>query len=604
MLLSQSHAAKEDGKPGTKDEEQDADTEVEQLPVIFVRDFNVWCKAVEDQELQLTTNGSEEHPYDDSKLFPSPDAQFIVIWHYAPAQDHKVNLVESSPKDQVEPKLQTIQYLKPGDRRRIDRPRLFNAEERCEVPTDDALFKNPYGLTNMGWSKDGKEYRFLFNERGHQHLRVIGINREGIVRVLVEESSNTFIDYSCKLYQHVMTETEELLWASERDGHNHLYLFDLDSGTLKNQVTTGEWNVNVIERIDEKRRRIWFRGYGMVPSQDPYYAHFASVNFDGSGFKVLTDGDGTHTWMWSPDQRYVVDTWSRVDLPPKSVLRDSESGEKLLDLEEGSLAELLATSLNVPERFVAPGRDGKTPIFGIIVRPSSFDPSKKYPILEDIYAGPQDFHTLKAFSPLNRERKWADQGYVLVQLDGMGTNWRSKAFHDVCYKNLKDSGLPDRISWIRAAAKSRPWMDTSRVGVFGSSAGGQSAVAALLWHGDFYKVAAADSGCHDNRMDKLWWNEQWMGYPVDKSYEQSSNVVHAGKLDGKLMLIVGELDTNVDPASTLQLVNALNKADKEYEFLFIPGGGHCCGRSGYALRRQENFFRRHLQSVEDGLHES
>jgi dipeptidyl-peptidase-4 len=249
----------------------------------------------------------------------------------------------------------------------------------------------------------------------------------------------------------------------------------------------------------------------------------------------------------------------------------------------------------VPERFAAPGRDGSTSIHGLIFRPMDMNNNTKYPVIERIYAGPQDFYVPKEYEMNNDAHQLANQGFVVVLIDGMGTNWRSKAFHDVCHKNLKDAGFPDRISWMKAAASTRPWMDITRVGVYGTSAGGQNAMGALLFHNDFYSVAVADSGCHDNRMDKLWWNEAWMGYPVDQSYEASSNVVNAGNLKGNLMLVVGELDTNVDPASTMQVVNALNVANKDYDLLFMPGEGHGVGGySAYAVRRRTEFLSRHL----------
>lgn len=563
---------------------------------VSVAGNNVWLVHDEGHSTTLTWNGTMTNPYDGDKILLSPDKKFAVVWQYTPEEYHVLHLRESAPEDQLQPKLRTVPYLKPGDRVRVDRPRLFDLDSKCEVPTSDLLFENPYEIEDVGWDEGSSVYRFIFNERGHQKLRLIGMRTTGEVRTLIEESSETFIDYSSKLYHHLVDGTDSMLWFSERDGHNHLYLFDLKGGYLMNQITKGEWNVHSVTQVDEKSRQIFFRGYGLVDGQDPYYAHLARVDFDGNGFKILTEGDGDHQWALSPDRAYFTDTWSRVDLPPRSVVRNSETGEKILDLEGKAedTDELLAKEWSAPERFTAPGRDNQTAIYGLIIRPSNFDPSMRYPIIEDIYAGPHGFHTPKLFSTLTKQRKWADQGYVVVMLDGMGTNWRSKKFHDVCYKNLKDAGLPDRIAWIKAAVETRPWMDISRVGIMGGSAGGQSAVAALIHHGHFYKAAIADSGCHDNRMDKIWWNEQWMGYPVDKSYEDSSNVVHAGKLKGALMLIVGELDENVDPASTFQLVKALNDEDKDYEFVFIPGAGHCSGRLKFALRRQEEFFRRHL----------
>jgi dienelactone hydrolase len=564
---------------------------------LSIRDFNIWLSKPSGSEIQISTNGTASNPYDATRTYPSPTSHFAVIWQYTPAQEHFLNLIESSPKEQLQPKLKSIQYFKPGDRVRVDRPRLFDLERGCEIETDDELFRNPYKVKDIGWRND-EEYCFIFNGRGHQYIRILGVNLKGVVRSIVEEKSETFIDYSSKWKMRFMRESNEVLWMSGRDGWNHLYLFDVEKGRLKNRVTEGEWVVRSVASVDEERRRIWRRGFGMVKGQDPYYAHLASVNFDGSGFTILTEGDGTHTWKWSPTRRFFIDMWSRVDYPPETVLREAETGKLIMGLEKCELNALLDAGWDAPERFEAPGRDGETLIYGIIIRPSVFDPSKKYPILEDIYAGPQDFHTPKAFSSSVHQRKWADQGYIVVLLDGMGTNWRSKAFHGICYKNLKDAGLPDRIAWIKAAAKTRPWMDISRVGIRGTSAGGQSAVAALLFHGSFYKAGIADSGCHDNRMDKIWWNEQWMGYPVDKSYEESSNVVHAGKLKGALMLTVGELDGNVDPSSTMQLVHALNEAGKDYELLFITGGGHGAGSSPYGMRRQGDFFRRHLQGGE------
>ena len=279
---------------------------------------------------------------------------------------------------------------------------------------------------------------------------------------------------------------------------------------------------------------------------------------------------------WSLGDRYFLDTWSRVDLPPVTELRNSETGKLVCALEEAEASEVLAARGGQwPRRLTAYGRDGTTHIYGIIHFPKDFDPSKKYPVVEEIYAGPQDFYTPKAFAAnYGVAEKMANLGMIVVQCDGMGTSGRSKAFHDVCWKNLRDAGFLDRIAWIKEAAKKIPQMDLSRVGIFGGSAGGQNAMAALLWHNDFYKVAVADCGCHDNRMDKIWWNEQWMGWPVDKSYEENSNVINAKLLKGKLMLIFGEMDDNVDPASTMQVVNALEKANKTFDLVIVTGAHH------------------------------
>jgi dipeptidyl-peptidase-4 len=300
----------------------------------------------------------------------------------------------------------------------------------------------------------------------------------------------------------------------------------------------------------------------------------------------------------SPDGRFFLDRYSRVDLPPVTELRRSDDGKKICELERADTTALLATGWRAPERFAAKGRDGRTDIYGIIIRPMNFDENKKYPVIEDIYAGPQAAFVPKAFGLGTKQRSLAELGFVIVQIDGMGTNFRSKAFHDVCWKNLGDSGFPDRILWMKAAAAKYPQMDLTRVGLYGGSAGGQSALRGLLAHGDFYKAGAADCGCHDNRMDKIWWNEQWMGWPIGPHYQEQSNVTQAHRLTGKLLLTVGELDSNVDPASTMQVVNALIKADKDFELVIFPGSNHGAGGSPYGVRRRMDFFVRNLLGVE------
>ncbi|MDA0374064.1 MAG: prolyl oligopeptidase family serine peptidase, partial [Planctomycetota bacterium] len=325
--------------------------------------------------------------------------------------------------------------------------------------------------------------------------------------------------------------------------------------------------------------------------------HFARVALDGSGMTLLTAGDGTHTASWSPDRTHFVDTWSRVDHPPVVELRRTADGALVTTIERVDATALAAAGWQMPERFVAKGRDGETDIWGVIWRPTTFDPDRRYPVIESIYAGPHDHHVPKTFQPHRGEMAMAELGFVLIKIDGMGTNWRSKAFHDVAWKNLGDGGFPDRIAWMRAAAEQRPWMDLERVGIYGGSAGGQNALRAVLAHGDFYDAAAADCGCHDNRMDKVWWNELWMGWPIGPHYEEQSNVTQAHRLTGDLLLTVGELDDNVDPASTMQVVDALIRADKDFELIVFPGGGHGAGGSAYGQRRRRDFFVRSLLGV-------
>ena len=289
-----------------------------------------------------------------------------------------------------------------------------------------------------------------------------------------------------------------------------------------------------------------------------------------------------------------MDTWSRVDAAPAHELRRCSDGKLVCKLEEADIADLKAAGWEPPEVFVAKGRDGKTDIWGILCRPRDLDPNRKYPVIEDIYAGPQGSFVPKSFSAVSRYESLTRLGFVVVKIDGMGTANRSKAFHDVCWHNLKDAGFEDRILWMKAAAGKYQYLDLTRVGSYGNSAGGQNAAAAVLFHPEFYKAAVASCGCHDNRMDKASWNEQWMGYPVGPQYSQCSNIDHADRLRGALFLIVGEMDTNVPPEATLRFVDALVKAGKDFDLLVIPGGGHGMG-GAYGQRRMEDFFVRQLQ---------
>lgn len=566
--------------------------------VAFIKNYNVYLRKADDKkEYQLSYDGAVGNYYS-SYIQWSPDSRKLVSCRVRPAEKHIIHYISSSPEDQLQPKHYSYEYQKPGDAVPQKYPQLFDAVSHKHIKVDDSHIPNQYAISNIKWSRNSDYFTYEYNRRGHQQYDIVKVDAEsGDSRVIISERSPTFIDYSGKKYRYDAEENREIIWASERDGWNHLYLFDSSSGELKNQITSGEWVVRDIAHVDEKNRQIIFQASGREAG-DPYFIYYYRINFDGTGLRLLSGGEGNHFAVFSPDYNYFVDTWSTVNTPPVSVLRKTDDGKVLMELEKADISELLRTGIRLPEVFVSKGRDGVTDIWGIIIRPSDFDPSKKYPVIEDIYAGPHNSFVPKSFrGQATSMHQLAELGFIVVKIDGMGTSNRSKAFHDVCWKNIRDAGFPDRILWIKAAAEKYPYMDLERVGIYGTSAGGQNAAAAVLFHPDFYKVAVASCGCHDNRMDKMWWNEAWMGWPVGVEYSESSNVDNAWRLKGKLLLLNGEMDYNVDPSSTVQLVNALIKANKDFEYVLLPGAGHTSG-GVYGERKRRDFFVRHLLGLD------
>jgi enterochelin esterase-like enzyme len=579
----------------------------------YIDNFNVAVRPAGASEgTRISSDGSEGNPYTLQSVAWSPNSRTIAAYRVRPGYRRMVRYVESSPSDQLQPKTFERYYQKPGDVLDLPQPSFFDVATKRETVVDNTLFPNPYDLSRIEWRKDGRAFTFEYNQRGHQLYRVLEVDAgNGQVRPLMTETSKTFVDYrranvgladSGRQFRFDLDDGREFIWMSERDGWAHLYMVDGATGAIKSQITKGNWLVRAVQYVDTAAKQIVFAAGGMVPQQDPYFVQYYRINFDGTGLTPLTDADGYHTVTFSPDNKYYVDTWSTVALAPVSTLRRTSDAKVILDLEKSDATELVKAGWRAPEVFVSKGRDGTTDIWGIIVRPSNFDPKKKYPVIENIYAGPQGSFVPKTFAPWLSMQSIAELGFIVVQIDGMGTAHRSKAFHDVTWKNLGDAGFPDRILWHKAVAAKYPWYDISRVGIYGGSAGGQNSLGALLFHPEFYKTAVSFAGCHDNRMDKVWWNELWMGWPVDQSYDASSNMVNAGKLQGKLLLVWGELDTNVDPSSSMQVVNALIKNNKSFDMLVMPGEDHPAGRRGasapYGDRKLWDFFVHNLMGVE------
>lgn len=563
----------------------------------FIKNDNVYVREVATgKEKQLSQDGTLSNYYS-SYIQWSPDSKSVVSCRIRPVEKRYVYYVESSPADQAQPKLHKQEYAKPGDELRFKVPCIFEVESGRRLIPSTELFSHQYELSGPMWNADSKAITFEYNERGHKVYRVLEMSAvDGSVRTLIEEKEEKYVNYP-RIYRNYLSDGKRIIWSSERDNYNHLYLYDRATGKPLNQITKGEWYVRGVQHVDEANEVIYFSANGMKKGEDPYLIHYYKINFDGSNLVELTPEEGMHQCWYSSDYKYLVDVYSKVDQAPIAVLRDAKNGKIRMQLDKADISALLANGWKAPEVFSAKGRDGKTDMWGVIYRPSNFDPSKKYPVIEYIYSGPGDQYVPKTFSSYN----WwmtslAELGFIVVQVDGMTTSFRSKEFEEVCYKNLKDAGLPDHIAWIKAAAQKYPYMDIDRVGIFGCSAGGQESTGAVLFHPEFYKAAYSACGCHDNRMDKIWWNELWMGYPVDESYSACSNVDNAHLLSRPLMLVVGELDDNVDPASTMQVANALIKANKDFELVVIPGAHHTMGED-FGEHKRYDFFVRHLMGI-------
>ncbi len=577
---------------------------------VSARDYNLCLRALPDgAEEQITRDGKEDHAYGRAEW--SPDSKTLAVWQIAPGDRKLVYLTESSPPGGGRAVEHSRPYDQAGDKFTTYQLSLFDVANRKWIKPQIEPFEHEYESPVLHWSMDSSRVSWQQEDRGHQRMRLIEADiRTGNARTLVDERSKTFIwtahaegpaRYGFRIFTF-LEKTDEVLHQSEKDGWRHIYLIDPKTGESK-QVTKGQWIIRGISSVDEDKRQIWFAASGAHPGQDPYFINYGRVNFDGTGLVMLTEGDGNHTIAYSPDKKYIIDTYSRVDMPPVNELRRVSDGKLVCKLEESDISELTERGFRTPEVFTAKGRDGVTDIWGIITRPTNFDAGRKYPVLESIYNGPQDSYVPKSFSAAGgRWNPYGRLGFIVVQCDAMGTANRSKAFHDVCWRNLGDGGFPDRIEWIKAAGAKHPEMDLTRVGIFGTSAGGQNAAGAVIFHPEFYKAAVANSGCHDNRLDKASWNEQWMGYMPpgsiwsksdDNWYSKSSNIDNAARLGGKLFLIVGELDDNVPPESTLRLVDALIKARKDFDFLEVPGANHGAG-SPITQRRTQDFFVQNL----------
>jgi len=587
----------------------------------FIRDYNLWVRETETgDETQLTTDGIEDFGYatnnagwvrsDRPVLLWSPDSKMIATFQHDGRGVGEMYLVSTNVGH---PRLEAWKYPLPEDTVifrihrvaiHLDGPRVV----RLQMPPDQHRSTVCDHIACRGtfadveWRADGSQLAFVSTSRDHKHsvLRVAD-PQTGEVRDVLEETVETF--YESGANWRLLAETNEVLWYSHRSNWGHLYLYDLDSGRLKNQVTSGDWNVLDIERIDRDRRMIYFTGVGREPG-DPYFRYLYRIRMDGSDLTLLTPDSANHTTTLAPSGRYFVDSYSTPDTPPITVLRDA-GGRKLLDLEEADISQLLATGWTPPIPFSVKARDSVTDLYGLMYRPTDFDPSKKYPIINNHYPGPQSGSVgTRSFVPSRGDtRALAELGFIVVELDGMGTPNRSKSFHEAWYGNMGDNGLPDQITGMKQLAERHPWIDIDRAGIYGHSGGGFSSADAIMRYPDFFKVAVSQAGNHDNRNYEDDWGEKWQGLLVEHpdgttNYDNQANQLLAGNLKGKLLIAHGTTDSNVPYYNTLLVVNALIAANKDFDLILFPNRGHGFGRETYMTRRRWDYFVRHLMGAE------
>jgi len=580
----------------------------------FVREHNLFLRDVSTgTELQLTHDGAAGWDYatplpslrlmidqgtEDVKqpaaVFWAPDSSRLVTYRIDSRSSGRFTSLQFVPTNQLRPKAFTYVYPLPGEVLAKAEPIIFEIQSGRRIDVKSPPIELPFqDGPGFEWSADSKSFYYDYDERGYKakELRIVDAST-GEQKVPVREQSDTYVDPGETFYRFVKG-TGEILWTSERDGWNHLYLYG-KTGELENQITQGHWVVSQIKYVDDSNRRVYFSACGREKDEDPYQTHLYSVGFDGKGLQLLTPENANHSVNFSPDGAYFVDAYSRPDLADKIVLRRAKDGSNVRVLEQSDPSPLAKMGWKAPEPFHGKASDGTTDLYGLIWRPSTFDSTKKYPIVEFVYTGPQSFFVPKTFNTFWLQ-SMSELGFVVVMIDGRGTAGRSRAFHQFSYRNL-GGAFEDHVAMIKQMASRYPYMDTERVGIFGTSAGGYGAAHAMLAFPDFYKVGVSTSGDHDARLDKAWWNELYQGYPVQGDYAEQSNVTMASRLKGHLLLEHGDVDDNVHPVETMRLADALMKANKNFDMLVVPNMFH--GESGehalYLVRRRWDYFVQYL----------
>ncbi len=592
---------------------------------VFIRDYNLWVRDVASgEERQLTTDGIEEFGYatdnagwtksDRPVVLWSPDSKKIATFQHDGRGVGDMYLVSTAVG---RPTLEAWKYPLPGDSVIFRISRVVIDVETAEVvrlqmPADqhrstlcDHVSCRGGGWADVEWSEDGTQLAFVSTSRDHKDEYMRVANPEtGEIRDVMEEHVETFFESGYGMVNwRMLAESNELIWYSQRDDWGHLYLYDLESGELKRQITRGDWNVLQLRRIDQDNRMLYFTGAGREPG-DPYFQYFYSVSMDGGDVTLLTPDSANHTITMSPSGEYFVDAFSTPVVPPRIAVRDKR-GREVVALEEADISRLVAGGWQPPIPIEVLGRDGQTGLHGLMYKPTNFDPSKKYPILNYVYPGPQSGSVGSRSFRASRSDKQAlaELGFIVVEIDGMGTPMRSKSFHTTYYGNMGDNTLPDQIGGIRQLAAENPWMDLDRVGIWGHSGGGFAAAAGILRYPDFYKVAVSQAGNHDNRSYEDDWGEKYQGLLEEyedgtTNYDNQANQLLAENLKGKLLLAHGTMDNNVPPQNTMMLVNELIAANKDFDLILFPNRRHGFGNEPYMVRRRWDYFVKNLLGAE------
>lgn len=583
-----------------------------------VRNFNLFLKNAEtEEEFQITDDGVEKYEYatplswynltDESvgeKYDPSifvrwsDDSKKLVTYRLDRRNVGKLYLYQSLPDSGFRAKVWSYERALPGETAITEEYYIFNVETKSKVKVELEPFADFTASIFPAWQNEKSELYFARFKRGYQELDLFKVNAEtGEVSTILTDKSETMIETQTVDCEWLKDESQ-FFWTSERDGWNHIYRYDKE-GNLLNQVTKGEFVVHEIAKVDEEKQLIYFVASGKETDVDPYYRNLYVTDFEGDSIILLTKENADHQILIPEEANYFVDSYSRVDRPTDHVVRNLEDGRIIYRLESASLDPLFAAGWNFPEPFKVKARDGITDIYGLIFYPSDFDSTKTYPVLDATYSGPQAVRTPKTFSSgyNNYDVSMAELGFIVITIDGLGSAWRSKKFHDFSYKNLGDIGAEDHISGMKQLAETRPWMDLNRVGIYGHSAGGYDAVHAILVHPEFYKVAVSSSGNHDHRIAKAWWPEQYMGLP-GKHYDEQSNFNLAGNLQGKLLLVHGDMDNNVNTASSLRMAAKLIGYNKDFELLIIPNRDHGLADHPYFIRKRWDWFVKNLLGEE------